>query len=374
MAADPRQSAEGAESRREKLHGDLREWGMRERAVLGLVEVGRIAQPESQIAVVVLLDDTGALASDTDWMAHFGSVERISDDDRGPLRAKRVHYADGKAMVFGFASPEWAATDPCEAATLAVVESGFRVLYDPKTLLRNLAIAARPHSPERRVLRSTCGRYARRIWFVPGRSDGPRGLAVFLDGEFYLHDMDCLPVLREGMAARGLPSMSFVFVSCQNAASRHTDYTCDAEYSRFIAEDVVAWAKQRDEAIVGSNHLLCGVSLSGLAVAYTVLRHPDVFSSALCQSGSFWWLADHPISLPSTRAKFWLSVGTEETDTEVHHPPTNLFQRISQIEGVDNAARAFESRGGRVHHNLYSGGHTFAPWRDELLTALRWLV
>lgn len=172
MAADPRQSAEGAESRREELQGDLREWGMRERAVLGLVEVGRIAQPESQIAVVVLLDDPGVLASDTDWMAHFGSVKRISDDDRGPIRAKRVHYADGKAVVFGFASPEWAATDPCDAATLAVVESGFRILYDPKTLLRNLAIAARPHSPERRVLRSTCGRYARRrlrtinLWLI----------------------------------------------------------------------------------------------------------------------------------------------------------------------------------------------------------------
>jgi iron(III)-enterobactin esterase len=72
-------------------------------------------------------------------------------------------------------------------------------------------------------------------------------------------------------------------------------------------------------------------------------------------------------------ARFWLSVGTQEIETGVHHPPTRLFQRVSQIEGVERAARFFESLGGTVHHNLYSGGHAFSPWREELATALRWL-
>ncbi len=374
MMNDPRQAAQSAESRRGRLLDDLREWGVRERAILGIAEVGSIAQSEFDFALVILLHDPLALANDADWMARFGRVQRVSDEDKGPVKAKRVQYADGKVVEFGFASPEWAKTEPCDAGTRAVVESGFRVVYDPEVLLRNLAIAARPDRPERHILRSACGRYERGIWFVPGVSDGRHELAVFLDGEYYLHDMDCLPVIRECMTAGGVLSMSAVFVSYGDSASRHQDYTCNADYSKFIAEDVVAWAKQHDEGIAGAHHLICGVSLSGLAAAYTVMQHPDTFSSALCQSGSFWWLADNAISFPSTRARFWLSVGTQETETGRHHPPTHLFQRVSQIDGVEKAARAFESLGGTVHYNLYSGGHAFSSWREELATALRWLV
>jgi len=359
----------------EELLKNLREWG-RERALLGVARVGSnacgIARPESDVLLVILLDDPLALAGDADWMARFGSVRRVSDEDWGPIKAKRVHYADGNVVEFAFASPEWAATEPCDAGTLAVVKSGVRVVYDPKSLLRNLAIAARPNPPERHVLRSACGRYERQVWFMPGLSEGRHELAVFLDGEYYLHDMDCMPVIRGCMTAGGVPSMSCIFVSSQDYASRHKDYTCNADYARFIAEDVVGWAKRHDEGIAGPDRLICGLSLSGLAAAYTAMQHPDAFSSALCQSGSFWWLADNAISSPSTSAKFWLSVGTEEIETGVHHPPT-LFQRVSQIEGVEMAARLFESLGGTVHYNLYSGGHAFSSWREELATALRWL-
>ena len=45
--------------------------------------------------------------------------------------------------------------------------------------------------------------------------------------------------------------MSCIFVSSQGYRSRHEDYTCSADYSRFIAEDVVRWAKQHDESIDG---------------------------------------------------------------------------------------------------------------------------
>jgi enterochelin esterase-like enzyme len=360
----------------DELLDKLREWG-RERAIPGIARVGfnpcGIPRPESDVALVILRDDPPALAGDADWMARFGSVRRVSDEDWGPIKAKRVHYADGNVVEFAFASPEWAATEPCDAGTLAVVKSGVRVVYDPRGLFRHLAIAARPDSPERHVLRSACGRYERRVWFMPGLCDGRHELGVFLDAEFYLHDMDCMPVIRGCMTAGGGPSMSCIFVSSHDYTSRHENYTCNADYSRFIAEDVVAWAKQHDEGIAGPDRLICGVSLSGLAAAYTVMQHPEAFTSALCQSGSFWWLADNATSSPSTSARFWLSVGTQETETGVHHPPTGLFQRISQIEGVERAVRSFESLGGSVHYNLFSGGHAFSTWREELATALRWL-
>src|SRR6478736_4968372 len=105
----------------EELLKNLREWG-RERALLGIARVSSnacgIARPESDVAFVILLDDPLALADDADWMARFGSVRRVSDEDWGQVKAKRVHYADGKEVEFGFASPEWAATEPCDAGTL----------------------------------------------------------------------------------------------------------------------------------------------------------------------------------------------------------------------------------------------------------------
>ncbi len=361
----------------ERLVRDLREWALHEPAILGIALIGSpvrgTARPPSGVSLVVLQDGL-PLAGGADWMTRFGTVRHVSHEDRGLMQSIRVQYADGNEVAFGFASPGWAATEPCHADTLAVVGNGLRVVYDPRRWLRQLAIAARPDPVERDVVKSACGRYERQIWFVPGRSGGRQELAVFLDGELYLHDLDCLPVLRDATTLGDVPSMSCVFVSFLDFEARHRDHTCDPQYARFIAEDVVRWARQRDERITRQGHLLCGVSLSGLAAAYTALQHPETFSSALCQSGSFWWLADHAVSFPPTHARLWMSVGTEEVETGVTHPPTGLFQRVSQIEGVERAARAFASLGATVHYNLYSGGHAFPPWRDELAPALRWLL
>ena len=120
--------------------------------------------------------------------------------------------------------------------------------------------------------------------------------------------------------------------------------------------------------------MICGLSLSGLQAAFTACRHPDVFSLALCQSGSFWWLADNEILWPATNARFWLSVGDKETATNVSHPPTGLFQGISQIAGVETAAQRLSALGGGVRCHRYAGGHAAAPWREELGPALQWLL
>ena len=69
----------------------------------------------------------------------------------------------------------------------------------------------------------------------------------------------------------------------------------------------------------------------GRSAAYTTLQYPSVFSRSLCQSGSFWWLADNEIPWPRASAKMFAE------------------RRISQI-------------GATVNYNIHSGGH-----------ALRWL-
>lgn len=217
------------------------------------------------------------------------------------------------------------------------------------------------------------GEYVRDVWIFPGPQDNPHPLCLFLDAEHYIRDLQAVPILEELMENGSIPRATFVFVSHVDGASRHDDYVCNDRYSEFIERDVVGWAREQVPNIQEDGNLIGGLSLSGLAAAHIALRRPDLFSYALCQSGSFWWLADHPIEFPAIRSRFWLSVGDEETATEVAHPPSGIFQRVSQIEGVKLAVQLLESAGAKVNLNVYSGGHAAAPWRAELGSALRWL-
>jgi enterochelin esterase-like enzyme len=189
-----------------------------------------------------------------------------------------------------------------------------------------------------------------------------------------LRDVDALPILNELQASGVIPPLTCLFISSVGAAERHADYTCNDRYAKFIAEDVVRWARERNGGIQSHDNIVCGLSLSGLASAYVTLRYPAVFSFALCQSGSFWWLKDKDVSLPRTKAKFWLSVGDKETTTGLTHAPSGLFQEISQIDGVERAVRQLEALGATVKYNLHPGPHSTAPWREELPDALKWLI
>jgi enterochelin esterase-like enzyme len=93
----------------------------------------------------------------------------------------------------------------------------------------------------------------------------------------------------------------------------------------------------------------------------------------LCQSASFWWLADHPKPIAQVAKKYWLSVGNQETSTNVAHTES-LFQRISQIEGVEGMAKLLRDQGATVRLNEYEGGHALDPWRNEFASALHWLL
>ena len=72
--------------------------------------------------------------------------------------------------------------------------------------------------------------------------------------------------------------------------------------------------------------------------------------------------------------RFWLSVGNKETDVNVSHPPSGLFQEINQIEGVRKAVALLQELGGKVRCNLFQGGHEVKPWKKELPNAIKWLL
>lgn len=222
-------------------------------------------------------------------------------------------------------------------------------------------------------LRSASGEYERQSWFFPGPSDRAHPLGILLDGEIYLEKMEVWPILQELEAQGRIPSMAWLLVSYETMEARSRDYMGDERFSRFMAEDAVNWATGQDPLIQRSGHFIGGLSLSGLASAYLACHYPAVFSRALCQSGSFWNWVDREVSLPPTTARFWLSVGSKETQTNVTHQPSGLVQRISQIEGVEWAARKLEALGGTVRCRHFGGGHTVSAWKEDFAPGLRWL-
>jgi enterochelin esterase family protein len=230
---------------------------------------------------------------------------------------------------------------------------------------------------EELIIESTEGGYARTAWLVEGPHED-HSLCVLLDGELYRDRVQALPLLSSLMESGGIPPMTLAFVSHGGAAARHSDYVGDPRFARFIAEDVVSEARRRVPTLAAERHLICGLSLSALAAAHIALMYPTRFPAALCQSGSFWFEPDAFARLaqqrPPVKTRFWLSVGDEETDVDVTHPPTGLVQRISQVAGVERARDVLEENGGDVSFHRFRGGHDFAHWRTELSDALRWLL
>jgi enterochelin esterase family protein len=230
---------------------------------------------------------------------------------------------------------------------------------------------------EEMIIDSADADYSRSAWLVEG-PETEHPLCIFLDGEHYRDSIEPLPILAR-LADSGLvPRMTAVFVSHGGAAARHTDYVRSPSFARFIAEDVVAEVRKRAPAVAAEGHLICGLSLSGLAAAHIALTYPSLFPAALCQSGSFWYDPDGFTrlvqELPPAKTRLYLSVGDEETDVDVSHPPTGLYQGISQIEGVDRARAALDDNGREVKFHRFRGGHDFEPWRAELGDALQWLL
>jgi enterochelin esterase family protein len=224
---------------------------------------------------------------------------------------------------------------------------------------------------EEHIVRSEdCG-FQRVVWYVPVVD--AEGTCVFLDGEFYLRELDPVATF-ERLTAEGLaPRASLVFVSHVDAAHRHAELTCNRAFARFVAEDVLLWAARRAGTDPNVAQAICGLSLSGLQAAYTASSFPGRFDKVVAQSGSFWWLHGREFEWPEARGRFWLSVGDEETASGVSHPPSSLWQGVSQIDGVRGAAEMLEANGAEVKLRLYRGGHAMAPWKEELGDALTWI-
>lgn len=238
----------------------------------------------------------------------------------------------------------------------------------------------------------------RRIWtyLPPGPATTPAGVVVVLDG----HPRHSAATVLDNLHAEGLiPPTAALFVQ---QLDRNAELSCDPEFSRFLAEDLLPWARRRhpltdDPAAT----LITGCSLGGLCAAYTGLKHPDAFGGVLMLSGSAWWDPDtlrayvrmyaDPTAVPAAAPAATVVGARSRTPALIEEflradpVPIRIYQEVGAFEsgpppatpGQIHANRHLRDvltlKGYGYRYREFAGGHDETWWRSHLGDGLIWL-
>jgi predicted nucleotidyltransferase len=127
-------------------------WASQRRDIEGVAVVGSWARSEprmdSDIDLVILTTQKAAYTVREDWVSVAVSqpAELIRTQEWGPLTERRIRVKSGLEIDFGFATPNWAETDPMDPGTAGVVSNGCTPILDRGELFKKLidTVSARP--------------------------------------------------------------------------------------------------------------------------------------------------------------------------------------------------------------------------------------
>ncbi|MBV8859450.1 MAG: DUF3327 domain-containing protein [Acidobacteria bacterium] len=208
----------------------------------------------------------------------------------------------------------------------------------------------------------------RRVWVYtpPGYSASgpPNRLLVLFDGWGYTHAIRTPTILDNMLADGAVPPTVAVMIEQKE---RLKELYLNPSFSDFVAGQLVNWVRGRynvtrspREAVVG------GLSLGGVAAAYTAMRHPEVFGGVLSQSGAFQYRPEEPDRLIRQFTKgarlpirFYLEAGL----LEVNETPSLLHEN-RHLRDV------LEAKGYEVTYSEFNGRHDQVCWRGSLSQGL----
>lgn len=123
------------------------DWAAQRPDIRGVAVVGSwargTARMDSDIDFVVLTDRADLYIDDAAWVSDVLGTDAslIAHRDWGALTEQRVLLSSGLEVEFGFAPKDWAATDPVDPGTKAVVSAGCCPISDPDSLFQRLLSA-----------------------------------------------------------------------------------------------------------------------------------------------------------------------------------------------------------------------------------------
>jgi hypothetical protein len=109
-------------------------WASRRSEIVGIVLVGSHsrgqARLDSDVDLVLILEDKNTFMDNEEWTECFGSVGELTWEDWGKVQSLRVSYRDGMEVEFGLTGRYWLAS-PIDEGTSEVLLQGVIIIYDP---------------------------------------------------------------------------------------------------------------------------------------------------------------------------------------------------------------------------------------------------
>ncbi|MGE8364021.1 enterochelin esterase domain-containing protein [Cupriavidus sp.] len=221
----------------------------------------------------------------------------------------------------------------------------------------------------------------RPVGYRPG-ADGQALLVVF-DAHAYV-SLVPTPVILDNLIAEGrIPPTAAIIVGNPSAAARGVELPPNPMFARFLAEELMPWARGQGLSAPAGSTVVAGSSFGGLASAYAALRHPELFGNVLSQSGSFWWAPTEGSQLGASvqaREPEWL---TREYVAAPRLPvrfylEAGLFEGARGPGGILSTSRHLRdvllAKGYSVRFGETASGHDYLHWRGSLACGLLALI
>ena len=208
----------------------------------------------------------------------------------------------------------------------------------------------------------------RDVWtYVPAGAE-PQALLVLFDAHAYVHDVPTPRILDNLVADGLLPPVAAVIVGNASSEARDTELPPNPRFARFIAEELMPWAKSQGLAQTARRTVVAGSSYGGLVSSYLGLTHPELFGNVLSLSGSYWWAP--PGEAPGWMQRAWQTLAAPVPAVRFYLDAGWFESGRGGREGILETNRALadilRARGLSVTHREYASGHDYLHWQGAL--------
>lgn len=210
--------------------------------------------------------------------------------------------------------------------------------------------------------------------FISGESaEENLPLVILLDGQIWSRELSILSEIQNLTISNEIRPAVYVFIHSLNSQQRQQDYGCHDVFSQALVDELIEILLKEYPFISKTDITLCGQSLGGLCALHSALLFPNIFTSLILQSGSYWWSDFSNSSLGqkhkgnilellqnvshqlSKTTQIYISAGTYETD--MRDDALQLYQQLQSFN--------------QVSFHIFQGGHDAVNWRTDLLKALQ---
>lgn len=204
---------------------------------------------------------------------------------------------------------------------------------------------------------------SRRVVLYQPPVQEPSPLLVVYDGMDYLRQARLLTILDNLIDQGRIRPIAAALVA-NGGPLRLTEYHCNDATIAFVNNELLSLAQAHlhllDTAQEPGAYGVMGASMGGLIAMYTGLRLPQIFGHVLSQSGAFFpWSVIHDLTRLGERLplKIWMDVGRLERLVQCNQSFHDLLL----------------AKGYPVAYRVYSGGHNYTAWRNDLWRGLEYL-